>query len=91
MIHVYAYHHSHRRSDVVSYFLVDLDTNLRTAYTGNTTDLVKRDFVYPITTRSAVYDPDSAYYLLTIPTVNSTPNYEVLYSLFKQTYPELFV
>ena len=91
MIHVYAYQHSHRRSDVVSYFLVDPDTNLRTSYTDSTTDLAKRDFVYPITARSAVYDPGSAYYLLAIPTVNSTPNSEVLHSLFKQTYPELFI
>ena len=91
MIHVYAYLHSHRRSDVVSYFLVDPDTNLRTSYTSDITDLIKRDFVYPITARSAVYDPNSTYYLLAIPTVNATPNAEVLYSLLKQTYPELFI
>lgn len=91
MIHVYAYQHSHRSASTVSYFLVDPDTNLRTTYTDNTTDLIKRDFVHPITARSAVYDPGSTYYLLTIPTVNSIPNSEVLYSLFKQTYPELFI
>ena len=91
MIHVYAYKHNDHPSDLVSYFLVDTDTNLRTSYTGNITDLVRRNFVYPITTRGVVYDPDRAYYLLAIHTVKSTPNSEVLYSLLKQTYPELFI
>ena len=91
MIHVYAYKHNDHPSDLVSYFLVDTDTNLRTSYTGNITDLVKRNFVHPIIARSVVYYPDRVYYLLAIPTIDATPNSEVLYSLLKQTYPELFI
>ena len=91
MIHVYAHKPNNHPSGLVSYFLVDTDTNLRTSYSGNTTDLVRWDFVRPIIARSVVYDPDRVYYLLAIPTVNAIPNSEVLYSLLKQTYPELFI
>lgn len=90
MIQVYA-HFTNRRAGVITFFMYDPTTNLRTAYIGNTTDLIREPFVNPMYTKTDVYDPDDTYFLLDIETVHRLPNKEKLLSIFKNLHPELFI